>query len=145
MRTQFQSLASLHGLRIWRCCELWCRSQVQLGSGVAVELCGTRISSDSTPSLRTSICLGGGPTKTKKKTKTKINPKPTTMSLLLATAIIFILKFSVLRKQITVAWPGTHLFPASLEAIAPGQGWNPHLCSKPTYGIQILSFLFLSF
>ena len=28
--------ASLSGLRIWRCCELWCRSQAQLGSGVAV-------------------------------------------------------------------------------------------------------------
>ena len=25
-----------HGLRIWHCCDLWCRLQMQLGSGVAV-------------------------------------------------------------------------------------------------------------
>ena len=30
------SLALLSGLRIWRCRELWCRSQMWLGSGVAV-------------------------------------------------------------------------------------------------------------
>ena len=45
--------------RSWiRCChELWCRSQMQLGSGVAVavvQMCG--YSSDSTPSLGTSLC-----------------------------------------------------------------------------------------
>ena len=31
-------LAQLSGLRIRRCCELWCRSQTRLGSGVAVAL-----------------------------------------------------------------------------------------------------------
>ena len=36
VRMWIQSLASLSGLRIWHCCELWDRSQVQLGSGVAV-------------------------------------------------------------------------------------------------------------
>ena len=36
---QVQSLALLSGLRIWRCRELWCRSQMRLGSGVAVS-CG---------------------------------------------------------------------------------------------------------
>ena len=36
MRWRVQSLASLNGLRIQRCHELWCRSQVRLGSGVAV-------------------------------------------------------------------------------------------------------------
>ena len=30
MRLQVQSLAFLSGLRIWRCCELWCRSQTRL-------------------------------------------------------------------------------------------------------------------
>ena len=30
------SLASLSGLGIWHCLELWCRSQMQLGSHVAV-------------------------------------------------------------------------------------------------------------
>uniref|UniRef100_A0A8W4FIM3 Zinc finger protein 446 n=1 Tax=Sus scrofa TaxID=9823 RepID=A0A8W4FIM3_PIG len=33
-----RSLASLSGLRIWHCHELWCRSQIRLGSHVAVAL-----------------------------------------------------------------------------------------------------------
>ena len=36
MRTQVWSLALLRGLRIQCCHELWCRSQMQLGSGVAL-------------------------------------------------------------------------------------------------------------
>ena len=36
MRLQVQSLALLSVLRIRHCCELWCRSKMQLGSGVAV-------------------------------------------------------------------------------------------------------------
>ena len=36
MRMRVQSLASRSGLRVRHCCELWCRSQMQLGSGVAV-------------------------------------------------------------------------------------------------------------
>ena len=36
MRRQLRSLALLRGLRIRRCCELWCRSQRRLGSRVAV-------------------------------------------------------------------------------------------------------------
>ena len=36
MRMQVQSLASLSGLRIQCCCELWCGSQMWLGSCVAV-------------------------------------------------------------------------------------------------------------
>ena len=35
-RFRVQSLASLSGFRIWHCCELWCRPQTWLGSGVAV-------------------------------------------------------------------------------------------------------------
>ena len=38
MGTQGPSLASLRGLRIWHCRELRCRSQMRLGSGVAVAL-----------------------------------------------------------------------------------------------------------
>ena len=34
MRLWIRSLALLSGLRIWRCCQLWCRWQMQLGSGV---------------------------------------------------------------------------------------------------------------
>ena len=38
MSFQVQSLALLSGLRIWLCHELWCRSQMRLGSGIAVAL-----------------------------------------------------------------------------------------------------------
>ena len=34
-RTRVGSLALLSGLMIWRCHELWCRSQMRLGSCVA--------------------------------------------------------------------------------------------------------------
>ena len=83
MRLQVRSLASLSGLRIPFCCELWYRSQTQLGSGIAV----TQVSSCSnwTPSLGTSICRGSGPrnsnnnnnttTTTKKRQKTKKKKK----------------------------------------------------------------------
>ena len=36
MRLQIQSLASLSGLRMCCCCELWCSLQMQLGSCVAM-------------------------------------------------------------------------------------------------------------
>ena len=36
MRMQVWSLASLSGLGIWHCCELWCRLQMWLGPWVAV-------------------------------------------------------------------------------------------------------------
>ena len=35
MRLRVQSLALLSGLRIWRCHEMWCRSQTWLRSGIA--------------------------------------------------------------------------------------------------------------
>ena len=38
MRLWVRSLALLSGLRIWCCHELWCRSQIRLGSLVAVAL-----------------------------------------------------------------------------------------------------------
>ena len=72
MRLRVQSLASISGLRIWCCCELWCRSQTQLGSCVAVAVmpaCSCR--SDWTPSLGTCICL-----KETKNKKTKQKKKP---------------------------------------------------------------------
>ena len=47
--------------------ELWCRSQTQLGSGIVVAVVQVgSCSSDSTPSLETSICHGCGPKKKKK-------------------------------------------------------------------------------
>ena len=39
MRLQVRSLASISRLRIWHCCELWCRSQTLLGSCIAVAWC----------------------------------------------------------------------------------------------------------
>ena len=38
MRLRVGSLASRSGLGIRRCCELWCKSQVRLRSGVAMAL-----------------------------------------------------------------------------------------------------------
>ena len=38
MRLRVRSLASLSGLRIRRCRELWCGLQTQLGSRIAVDL-----------------------------------------------------------------------------------------------------------
>ena len=68
MRMQVQSLASLSGLRIWSCRELWCRLQMQLGSGIAVAVAqANSYSSNLTPSLGTSICRGCSPKKTKPK------------------------------------------------------------------------------
>ena len=77
MRLQVRSLPLLSGLRIWRCYELWCRSQMQLRSHVAVAvLQASGYSSDWTPSLGTSICRESGPrngkrTKKKKKSRKK--------------------------------------------------------------------------
>ena len=70
MRMRVQSLASIRGLGIWCCHELWCGSQAQLRSGVAVAEAGS-CSSDLSPSLRISICPGCCPKKTKKKKKKK--------------------------------------------------------------------------
>ena len=67
MRMQVRSLGSLSGLRIRRCCELWCRLQTRLRSDMAVAVSGN-YSSDSTPSLGISICHGSCP---KKKNKNK--------------------------------------------------------------------------
>ena len=65
---QVQPLASLRGLRIQRCHELWCGWQTWLSSGgvVAVGQAGIH-SSDSTPSLGTFVCCRCGPKETKNK------------------------------------------------------------------------------
>ena len=69
-RLRVRSLASLSGFRIHRCRELWCRSQMRLGSGVAVAVgYAGSYSSDSTPSPGTSVCCRCSP----KSKKIKIN------------------------------------------------------------------------
>ena len=64
MRTWVRSLS---GLRIRRCCELWCPSQTWRRSAVAgaVARAGSYRSA-LTPSLGTSVCRGCGPKKEKK-------------------------------------------------------------------------------
>ena len=62
MKMQIWSLASLRGLSIWCCPEL----RMWLGSGMAVAVVSAGSSStDSTPSLGTSICHWCGPKKAK--------------------------------------------------------------------------------
>ena len=56
------SPAQLSGLGIWCCCELWYRLQTWLGSCIAVAVASS-CSSDSTPSLGTSICCTCEPNK----------------------------------------------------------------------------------
>ena len=74
MRMRVQSLASLSGLRTWCCRELWYRSKTRLGSGIAVAVVwASSYSSDSTPSLGTSICCRCNPKKKEKKKKKKKN------------------------------------------------------------------------
>ena len=75
-RLQVQSLASLSGLRIQRCCELWCRSQTRPRSGIAVAIvqAGSN-SSDQTPSLGNPICCRCGPKKDKRQKKPKKQKK----------------------------------------------------------------------
>jgi len=62
------SLGALRRLRIRHCSELWCRSQMWLGSRVAVPVAvAGSCSSDSTPSLGASVCCKCSPKKKKKK------------------------------------------------------------------------------
>ena len=63
---------ALSGLRIQHCRELWCRSQVRLGSHVAV---AGGYSSNSTPGPETSICHRYSPLKKKKKKRTEVHEK----------------------------------------------------------------------
>ena len=74
LRLWVQSLASLSGLCIWHCHELWSRSQMWLRScvAVAVEQAGS-CSSDSTPSLGTSTYCGCGPRKQNKQTNKQMH------------------------------------------------------------------------
>ena len=67
---QVCSLASISGLRIWHCHELWCRLQTWLRSCAAVA--GAQAgscSSDLTPSLGISICCQCGPEKQQQQQK----------------------------------------------------------------------------
>ena len=70
--TGLDSLASLSGVRIRYCHGLRCRSQTRLGSHIDVAVLQASIhSSDSTPSLGTSICKKYSLIKTEKKKRKK--------------------------------------------------------------------------
>ena len=61
MRMLVPSLASLSGLGIWHCRVLWCRSQMRLGSCVAIAVAVAQAgsySSNSTPSLDLPYAAG---------------------------------------------------------------------------------------
>ena len=76
MRLWVRSPASLIGLRIQHCPELCCRSQTQLGSGIAVAVAqAASYSFNQTSSLGTSICLRCSPKKTKDKKINKIKAR----------------------------------------------------------------------
>ena len=73
LRTQVWSLASLSGLRLWHCDELWCSLQTKLGSCVAVAVGqASGYSSDLIPSLGTFICHRTSPKRPKKKKKIQL-------------------------------------------------------------------------
>ena len=56
MRTQVRSLASISGLRIRHCGELWCRSKTWLGSDVALAVVSaSSYSSNLTPNLGVAL------------------------------------------------------------------------------------------
>ena len=73
MRMQVQSLASLSGLRIQHCRELWLESGMAVA--VAVVQAGS-YSSDSTPGLGSSICCRCSPKKTKKEKRSNHCDEP---------------------------------------------------------------------
>ena len=74
MRMRVRSLASLSGLGMWYCHELWHRLQMWFGShiAVAVVLAGS-CSSHLTPSLGTSTFRGCGPKTNKQKIKHRVS------------------------------------------------------------------------
>ena len=68
MRIWVGSLASPSGSGIQCCPELWYRSQMRLGTCMAMALAvASSCSSDLTPSLGTSLCRECGPKKQKNK------------------------------------------------------------------------------
>ena len=110
MRFQVRSLAALSGLRIWYCCELWCRFQTWLRSCVAVVVVqAVSYSSDSTPSLGTSIYLGGYKQKKKRRTLRQIRISPLKD------------KEGILK----AAWEATHHIQGILKKISHQELWRP--------------------
>ena len=73
MRLLVRSLASLSGLKIWCCCELWCRSQTQLRSGVAAAVAVAAVALTG-PLAWEPPYAAGAALKSKKEDKPKTEP-----------------------------------------------------------------------
>ena len=71
-----RSLASFSEFEIRHCCELWCRSQMRLGSLLAVAVAGWQLQLRFDPSLGTSTCHRCSPKKDKKKSLFQKVTKP---------------------------------------------------------------------
>ena len=70
MRLQVRSLTFLSELRIWNCQKLWCRSQNQLGSGVAAAVMqASSYSSNQTPTYEPPHAKGVALEKMKRQQK----------------------------------------------------------------------------
>ena len=92
MKLQVQSLALLSGLKIWRCCELWCGLQMRLGSCIAVVVVlAGGYSSDWTPSLGTPYAVNVA-LKSKKKIK-QTNKNPTYVCTFMIFTPLFITEY----------------------------------------------------
>ena len=94
MRLRVRSLASVSGLRIRHCRELWFRSKTRLRSGVAVAVVqASSHSSNQTPSLGTSICHRYSPKKQKKKKIYFLNSFRVYSTVLLLTVTLNLIYF----------------------------------------------------
>ena len=75
MRLRAQSLALFSGLRIGHCHELWCRSQTQLGSGIAVAVAQAAATAPIRPLAWEPPNAAGAALEKAKNTKKKKNQK----------------------------------------------------------------------
>ena len=99
-RTWFRSLALLSELRIQHCRELWSKLQTRFGFGVAMVWAGS-YSSDSTPSVGTSISCGCSTKEktVKEKTVKAVRLKKDIMGVSIAAQQLMTLTI-IMRKQV---------------------------------------------
>ena len=89
-----RSLALISGLRIWRCRELWCRSQRELRSHIAVAVVKAKASALIGPLAWEPPYTGGVALPKKQKTEKKTDSGP--LSLILD--LVFFLNLCHLKK-----------------------------------------------
>ena len=132
MRIQVWSLASLSGLRIWHCHELWWRSQMLHGSQVVVAVVqASSCSSNSTPTLGTSICHTP---KRKKKTNCPfLVERGEGRGFFPCLFILKCLEFKTILMPTWYIW-GQHTLNAFKSQMAP------HFCSKPLWAAHIFHY-----